>query len=404
MLGGDFTRLWVAQTVSSAGTQVSMVAIPLTAALVLGARPLEMGLLGAAGSLPGLLFGLFAGAWVDRLPRKPLLIWSDIARAVLIGSIPLAASVDALRIEHLYLVQFLAGLFGMLYLVAHGSLLPSVVPRERLVEANAKLSVTSSATLIAGPGAAGVLISLVTAPLAVLFDALSFMLSGTLTATLRVVEAPPAAARQPLWRQIGEGLTVLWANPILRALALSPAIASFFFGLVYAVYVLFLTRELGLDPVALGIVFAGLGVGSLVGALLAPRVAGWLGLGPSLVAGAALVAVAHLCGPAAALVDPASRVALLAFGQGLLGLALGVLNVSGVSLRQAVTPGHMLGRVGGTTRIAIGGAMAIGALAGGVLGESIGLAPTLVVGALGTLLALPTFGPVARLKVAPELS
>jgi predicted MFS family arabinose efflux permease len=168
------------------------------------------------------------------------------------------------------------------------------------------------------------------------------------------------------------------------------------------VYVLFLTRELGLDPVALGIVFAGLGVGSFVGSVVAARVARWLGLGPSLVAGAALIAAAHLCAPAAALLDAVAVVPVLALGQGLLGLALAVLNVSGVSLRQAVTPDHLLGRIAGTTRIAIGGAMALGAIVGGVLGESVGLAPTLLVGALGSLLPLLTFGPVARLKEAPS--
>jgi MFS family permease len=397
----DFLRLWVAQTVSSAGTQVSMVAIPLTAAVALGARPVEMGLLGAAGSLPGLLFGLLAGAWVDRLPRKPLLVLADLGRALLIGSIPVAALAGVLRIEQLYAVQLLAGLLGVLYMVAHGSLLPSVVAREQLVEANAKLSATSSATLVAGPGAAGLLVALLTAPIAVLVDALSFVLSGALTATLRVVETAPAAARRPLWSEIGEGLSVLWSSPVLRALALSPGIANFCFGLVYAVYVLYLTRDLGLNPAALGIVFAGTGVGSLVGSVLAARVVRRLSVGPSMAAGLPLLAVAHLCAPAAAFVDPVLTVPLLAFGQSVLGFALGVLSVSAQSLRQALTPDHLRGRVAGTTRVLIGGFSSIGFLAGGVLGESIGLGPTLLVGAVGTLLALATFGPVVRLKEAP---
>ena len=402
----DFLRLWLAQTISFLGTGITGLALPLTAALTLGATPVQMGLLGALQYLPQLLVGLFAGVWVDRLRRRPILIGADLGRAVLLASIPLVALVGALRLEYLYAVTFLTGVLTVFFDVAYLAFLPSLVQREQLVEANSKLEVSRSVAQIAGPSLGGALVQLLTAPLAILLDAISFLTSALFLTGIRAPESRPTAPdrRPSLWGEIGEGLRTVVGHPLHRAMVGFVSTFNFFGQAMTALYVLYATRDLGIEPAVLGAILALFGPGALLGTLVVGPATQRFGLGPALV-GAALLA-----GGANLLVPLASRptilaVALLAAAQFLMGLATPILAVNLVSLRQAITPDNLQGRVNATLRVLGWSTLPLGALLGGTLGETIGLQPTLIVGGLGSLLASGWIflTPIRRLQALPGL-
>ncbi|HEY8745388.1 MAG TPA: MFS transporter, partial [Chloroflexota bacterium] len=225
----EFFKLWGGQMISSFGSAITGLALPLTAVVVLRATPLQMGLLGTVGFLPQLLFSLPAGVWVDRLPRRPILIGSDLGRAVLLGSIPVLALLGLLRMEELYVVAFLTGVCAMCFDVAALALVPALVERERLVDANSSSALSDSVAMTAGPALAGGIIQLLTAPVAIAIDALSFLLSAAFTIVIRVREPAPVAKRRRgrLWTDIGEGLRLLVAHNALRAMVVSATLGSF---------------------------------------------------------------------------------------------------------------------------------------------------------------------------------
>src|SRR5919199_2128290 len=272
----DFVKLWSGQTISRFGSEISQLAIPLTAALVLGASPAQMGLLGAFEFAPFLLLSLFAGVWVDRVHRRPVLIVADVGRAILLGSIPAAALAGVLRIEQLYVVGLLTGVLTVFFDVAYQAYLAVLVKREHLVEGNSKLEVSRSVAQIAGPGVAGALVQLVTAPIAVVVDAISFVASVIF---LLLIGAPePAPVRQAgtdgsVWSELREGLAVVIGNPLLRSIAGCTATSNLFGNAMQAIYVLYVTRELGLQPAVIGLIYAIRGPGALGGAV-PPRWAG----------------------------------------------------------------------------------------------------------------------------------
>lgn len=402
----DFLRLWAGQTISQFGSQITLLALPLTAALTLHATPAEMGILSAAETAPFLLVGLFAGVWVDRLRRRPILLLTDLARGVLLLAIPLAALLDVLTIALLYAVAFLVGILTVFFEVAYQSFLPALVGREQLVEGNSKLEVSRSAAQIAGPGIAGGLVQLVTAPIAILVDAASFLVSALFLAFVRVTEPAPAprAERQTVWKDIGEGLRVVFGSPLLRAIAGCTATGNLFSNMVQAVYILYVTRQLGLGAGAIGGIFAIGSTGFLLGALVAGRVARRFGLGPTIIGsnvfgclGIGLIPIAH--GPAR-LAAP-----LLVAAQFIVAFGSPLYNINQVSLRQAITPDHLLGRMNATMRFIVWGTLPIGALIGGALGSSIGLRPALIVGAIGQCLAFlwVFFSPVRALREQPQM-
>ena len=402
MLGRDFRLLWAGQSVSQVGSQVTQLALPLTAALVLGASPLEMGILGAAEFAPFLLVGLFAGVWVDRLPRRPILIGADVGRALLLAALPIAALFGLLRIEQLYVVGFLVGVLTVFFDVAYQSYLPALVRREQLVEGNSRLEISRSVAQIAGPGLAGVLVQALTAPVAIALDALSFLLSALFLGLIRTAEpATPAAARRNVWSEIGEGVRYVVGHPLLRPIAACTATSNLFGNAAQTVMVLYLTRELALTPAMLGLVFAGFGPGALVAVLLATRAADRFGVGPTIVGGIVVGSVGFLLYPLAA-GPPIVTVPILVLGSFLGGLGA-VYNITQVSLRQRITPDHLQGRMNASMRFIVWGVIPIGSLIGGVLGERIGLRATMAVGAIGALssFAWVFFSPVASLREAP---
>jgi MFS family permease len=401
----NFLKLWTGQTISQFGSQITLLALPLAAALTLHATPAEMGILSAAETVPFLLVGLFAGVWVDRLRRRPILLITDFARGVLLLAIPLAAMLGALTIGLLYAVAFLVGILTVFFDVAYQSFLPALVGRAQLVEGNSKLEVSRSAAQIAGPGAAGGLVQLVTAPIAIVVDAASFFISALFLVFVRVPEPAPAPriAGRSIWREIAEGLRVVVHNPLLRAIAGSTATSNLGGNIAQAILILYLTRPLGLGAGVIGVIFATGSVGFLCAALLAERIAGRFGLGPAIVGSIAVGALGALLIPIAQ--RPAGfAIPLLIASQFILGGSGTVYNINQVSLRQAITPDHLLGRMNATMRFIVWGTLPIGALIGGVLGGAIGLRPTLIVGAViqsGAFL-WTYFSPVRALREQPE--
>ena len=275
----EFLRYWTASAISDVGSQITALALPLIGALTLNATPWQMGVLTASGTAPILLVGLFAGVWVDRMRRRPVLIATDVGRALLLSTIPLASVLGILRIELVCAVALLVGALSLMFDIAHLAFLPALVTREHLVEGNAKLEVTSASAQVVGPGLGGGLVGLLGAPFAILLDALSFLASAWLIKRTRAIEAPPARAldRLNIWAEIREGLRVVRGQPLLLALAAASATMNFFGRMFLAVYVLYMTRDLGLGAVGVGLVLATGGIGSLAGALVAGPVTRRLG-------------------------------------------------------------------------------------------------------------------------------
>jgi MFS family permease len=401
---GDFGRLWAALSVSLLGTEITALALPLLAALTLGASALEMGVLAAAGQVPFLLFSLPAGAWIDRLPRRPVLIATDVASSLLLVSVPLAVPFGGPNFPHLVVVAFGVGTMTVVSEVAHYAYVPSLVGRERLTESNSRLQVSYSAAAAAGPGLAGVLVQLLTAPVAVLADAVSFLISAALLRSIRRPEPPPerSDARLPMRRSIADGMRKLLGHPLLRAIIVASVPITFCTSGFLALYVLYATRELGLAPATIGLIFAAGGVGAISGAMLARRAADRFGVGPAIIGGWVLAAAGALLVPLAA-GPTVVVVVILALSKAFEGVTDTVANIHQWSLRQVVTPDHLAGRVTAGHRFAVYGAGAAGALAGGALGTTLGLRPALFVCAVGALLSpLPAvFSPLRQLREQP---
>lgn len=384
-----FLRFWAGQTVSVCGDHVTMLALPLVAVAVLHARPVEMGILAGAAGIPTLVLGLPAGAWVDRVRRWHVLVGADFARALVLGSIPLANLVGLLGMPYLYSVAICVGIASVFFNVAYQSFLPSLVQREQLVAGNAKLSMSRSVASIAGPGLAGTMVQLLTAPVAIIFDALSFLASGLFIATVGRQEAKPAPVSRRTWADVIAGLRFVAGQPLLRASAGTAGTYNTSRALLHSVYVLYITRELGVTPATLGVLFALVGPGSLIGTFLAAPAARRFGVGPTMIGGIVLAGVANLLVPLTALAGakPHVVVALLAVASFGNGFGQPFYNVQQVSLRQAVTPDGFLGRVNATMQFVASSTAPLGALIGGLLGQVLGLWPALFVGALGTLLS-----------------
>ena len=397
----NFGLLWSGQTISEFGSRITREGLPLAANLVLRATPVQMGLLAATGALPVLLVSLFAGVWVDRLRRRPLLIVADLARAVLLLSIPLAAVLRLLRIEQLYLVAALVGILTVLFEVANQSFLPGLVAHEQIVEANSKLSASSSLAEIGGPAMAGVLVQAITAPLAILFDALSFLVSALFAGFIRVPEAQPSPAqeRQNLWREMQTGLRLLLENPVLRAITLSTGTSNFFGGAFAALYGLFLIRELAVTPALYGVLVTFGGIGAFVGAFAASRFVRRIGLGRTLIGAMLLDGAASLLTPLAG-GSHIVIIAMLITSQLVGDFGSEVYSINAVSLRQSIIPNHLLGRVNASAQFLTNGIWPLGAILAGLLSETIGMRYTLLIGAgLGFLLssAWLLFSPLRRL-------
>ena len=381
----DFLKLWSGQAISKIGSAITSVGIPLTAAYVLNASPLQMGILAASSGAGIFVFGLFAGVWADRLRRRPILIATDLARAALLGTIPLAAALHRLNMAHLYAVGALAGILTVIFDVSYQAYLPSLVDVENIVEANSKLALTESIADITGPSLTGLLVQLITAPMAILLDALSFVCSAISLWLIRRPEPRPEPSPSPhIGREIIEGLAASWRNPVLRALLQRAATGPFFLGFIGGLYFLF-ARELHLGVVLLGIIVSVGGVSSLLGALLAePLLRRW-GPGRTLIGAAWMTVFSMLLVPLAHGSEALAAAFLIASQLG--DMAWPVYSINQTSLRQAITPAHLLGRVSSAGHLLFHGGLTLGMLAGGALAQTIGIRRTMLIGSFGYLLS-----------------
>jgi MFS family permease len=404
----DFLKLWTAETISQFGTQVSLLALPLIAATILDVPPFEFALLATLEFLPFILLSLPAGVWVDRLRRRPILIITDIGRAIALFSVPVAVFFDVLTIEQLYVVGFFIGCMTVFFDVAYQSYLPALVERDELIEGNSKLEISRSAAQIAGPGTAGVLIGLVTAPLAIVLDALSFLVSAFFLLIIRRPEPRPAprvtagGGKGPGMRtEIAEGLRYVLGNRYLRTIAASTALFNLWGNVATSILLLYLVRELAFTPELLGIAFSLGAIGFLAGALIASRVAARFGVGRT------IVGAAMLSGPAflpIALAPADIALPFVAAGGFLGGMGGAIYNINQVSFRQAITPERMQGRMNATMRFIVWGTIPVGTITGGFLGGTIGLHETIWVGAIASLFAfIPvSLGPVRTILTMPR--
>jgi MFS family permease len=398
----DFLRLWGAQTISQFGSQISLVAIPLVAIVTLEASPFEVAALGAVEMLPFLLIALPAGVWVDRLPRKPILVLGDVGRALALSTIPAAYALDVLTIWQLYVAGFIVGIFTVFFDVAYQSYLPSLVTREQLVEGNSKLEISRSGAQLAGPGVGGLLVSAIGAPYAVLVDAVSFASSGGIVARIRRAEQfEPSVEERNMRRELIEGLRYLLGDARWRALSLYIATVNFFSSVAFSIFLVYAVRVLDWSPALIGVVFALGNVGWLIGAALASRVSARLGIGRTLVFGGVLSGGAFLLIPLAP-ADDAVPIVLTAMT--LISFGVVLFNVTGLSLFQALTPQRILGRMNASRRWLVWGTIPLGNLVGGVLAATIGLRPTITVGAVGASLCCGFLlaRPVRTIRRLPE--
>jgi MFS family permease len=398
----DFMKLWAGQTVSELGSVVTRTAVPLVALLVLGAGAFEMAMLVVAASLAVLLVGFFAGAWVDRVRRRPLLIGADAIRAVLLFSIPAAYLAGVLRIEQLYVVVFLEGCLGALFDAAYPAYVPTLIGVERVVEGNSKLATSSSIAEIGGPGLGGGLVQAIGAPFAILIDAISFVVSAASLALIRQPEpARPARTSAPRIRaEIAEGLRLVARHPVLVPLTLRSAIAHVagsFYGVLYTLY---LINDLHLSPFLLGVVISAGGVGSLVGSFFAARVVARLGLGPALIWTATGASILGILTPLAG--GPLLLATVMVFIPQLFGDGLQTIeSIAELSLIQGVIPDRILGRVNATLEVFSHGiAYPIGALLAAGVAGMIGNRGGIAIGWAGMAasIALLVFSPLPRVR------
>lgn len=401
----DFLKFWAGETVSLFGTQITLLALPLTAVLLLNATPSQMGLLTAIEFVPFLFITLFAGVWTDRKRRRPVLVASNLGRGILLATVPAAALMGWLTIEYLFLVVFLFGILGVFFEVAYQSFLPSLVEREELVEGNSKLFASASAAEIGGPGLAGLLVGTITAPFALVLDAASFIVAGGSLWLIRKPEPEPMrqGGKRHVLREIKHGIQATFSDRYLRLFAGEAATYNFFNQVFVTLLVLYATRELRLGPEMLGLVFAVGSIGSLLGSVLAARTARRFGLGKTITFSAAVSCFAPLLIPLAGVL-PGMSVPILMASYFATGLGVSLCNVHVFSARQALMPDQMRGRMTASYRFVTWGAIPLGALLSGLLAEALGLWPTLMLGAMG--LTTPwlwfLFSPVLKLREMPR--
>ena len=388
---------------SQFGSQVSQLALPLVAVVVLKASAFEVALLGMFDFLPFLLFALPAGVWVDRLPRRPILVLADLGRALALASIPIVAVSGSLTIGQLYAVGFGVGTLTVFFDVAYQSYLPTLVERDRLVDGNAKLEVSRSAAQVGGPGIAGVLIGAVTASYAIVADAVSFLGSALLLFGIRNREsaADRGHARSSLWKELGEGLRYVFADPRWRAIAAHVASWNFFATVEFSIFFYYAVHRLGMSSRELGLVFALGNLGWLFGAVVGPRISRRFGVGPVLIAAGAITGAPLLLVPLAPRAFP---IPLLVFQQLLVGFGIVLYNVNAISLMQAFTPDRLLGRMNASRRFVVWGTIPLGSLVGGGLAHWIGLRPTLFAGAAGASFCFlfMLFSPLRHIRRLPD--
>ena len=400
----DFLKLWTGQSISEIGSQISFLALPTVAILLLGATPLQVGLLAACETLAFPVLGLFVGVWADRLKRRPIMIACDLGRTIALGSIPIAYVLNALYMPQLYVVALVTGIGTVFFDVSYQSYLPSLISRADLVEGNSKLQVTGSAAQMVGPALAGFLIQFIGAARAVTVDAASFLISVLSLWWIRKPEPKPnpksETGRQGFFPEMWEGIRVVFGNPTIWKIAGSTSTSNLGGNIFFAVVLIYIYRNLHVTPGIVGLVFGIASVGGLIGALSAGWIAKRVGLGLALFISITMGGLAALLVPMAQY-GYAIPLLVLSFAVG--SFVNPVYNVNQVSLRQAITPDRVQGRMNATVRTVIWGTMPIGGVIGGLIGSSWGVLPAMYIGiAIQSLAGVwILLGPI-RLRVQPQ--
>lgn len=379
-----FRRYWSAQTISLFGDQISMLALPLIAVLATQAGPAQMGALTAAGLIPNLLFSLLAGAWADRRPdKRRIMIATDLGRAALLLAIPIWYLAGALTMTELYVVAFAAGTLSLLFEVCRTTLFVSLVGRDDYIRANSLLNGARAMSFVAGPSAGGVLVQVLTAPFAIVADALSYLFSGWLLSRINPVEPPPRSGRG---LGLAEGLRFIWRSRVIRFMLAASSTVNLFNYMFSALFILYAVTHLHLSPGLLGAVIGAASVGALMGAAIAGRLTARFGMGPTLVFSYVLFPAPLILVPLAA-GDKTTVVAMLFAAEFFSGLGVMLLDIVGGSLHAAVVPDELRARVSGAYRTVNYGIRPIGALLGGMLGVTVGVHGTLWISTVGAVTA-----------------
>jgi MFS family permease len=395
VVSGEFRKLWIGQLVSASGSAVTTVALPLVAVVTLQASAVQMGALSAVSVAPHLVFGLLAGVWVDRWSRRRVLIWTDVGRLFLLGSVPVAAAMDVLRIEQLYVVAVLTGVLTLLSDTASQTMIPLLVPREDLMRANSAALLNLNLASTVGPSVAGFLVQVLTAPFAIVVDAASYVVSAVAAYLIREPDRVPAPPRSEI--RLSAGLRVLFGHRMLRPLVVSAAIAAMAGSMQGPLIVLFLIRELHRSPAFVGLTLTTFGVAAVAGTFVAGPWCRRVGIGPSYLSGAFLASLNGV-------LLSTGRTPLILLGQVLSGLGMCLFGVPQRTLRQALAPTHLLGQVSASWRTLVIGGQAAGAAVSGVLATAVHIRPTLLIATAGMLagLLVAVFSPLRGLQDLPE--
>ncbi|OKK15606.1 MFS transporter [Streptomyces sp. CB00455] len=416
----DFRNLWLGQTSSMFAAHMVAVVFPLLASVSLDASLFEMGLLSAAGYVPYIGVSLFAGVWLDRKPKRAIIVLCDIARALLLLAIPLAWWRDLLSVPTLLVVALLVGSFSVVADVGSASILPALVGRDDLIEGNSKLELSASSASIAGSALGGGIFQLLAGPVSMLINTVLFALSAFFTALIRGERKPGGGHEdaegtegteggekpsQSIWRDMAVGVAFVTGHVTVRTLVLTTLVINFFMAIAEPVALVFVTRTLDIPPYTVGLILAASGAGALVGAVIAAPMSRAIPLGRLLILTAAITGIASLLTPLATLVPAPMAVALMIAMYVLDAAMIVVYNINVRSYRSAITPDDMQGRMNAANRMAGMGVMPIGAVLGGLLGTAVGTLPALVLASLGTLTAplLLACTHVRTVKRVPEL-
>lgn len=398
-----FRNLLWGQSSVTFGAVVLEVALPLLAAVTLNASPAQMGLLATLQTLPWLVITLFAGVWIDQGSPKRIMTWANYGRGVLLLSIPLAGWLGWLSIEWLWVVAFAYGMLRVFFDLSVSAFVPSIAKREQLVAANSQLESSRQVATVAGPGVAGLLVQAVGAPLTVMLNALLYWVSAFLINRIPSNETQKVRSPKLIFSEIGEGLRLVFADAYLRALVLSSATFNLHIGMLAGLQILFFSRVLEIPPAWIGLIFGVVGLGALIGAVTASRFTAWLGTGGIIIR---MQLISSLTGVAFALVVAPPLVAAILVSLILFMKAVStvVRNVNAVSIRQARTPKHLLGRVGGTSQFVGIGLGSLGGILGGLLAEWLGIREATLIAGLIAMLSFTWlfFSPIRSLKGLPE--
>lgn len=398
----DFLDVWAAETISVFGSQFYLLAMPLAAVIILDASAYEMGVLFSLEMLPFLIFGLLAGVLADRKRRRTIMIFCDFGRAAVLAIVPISWYFDALSLPILYVVAFVAGIFTAFFDIAYQAYLPVLVKRSELLDANSKLETSRASSQIAGPSIAGLVVSAIGAPLAITGNSLSFL--GSAAFLLRVKKrelVQRAESCKSVLGEIKEGIDIVLSSRMLKGIAGCTGTGNLFWGISFAILILFMESNLALSPTWIGAVFAVGALGAVTGAVSSSRIVSAIGLGRTIILSAFLGGVPTML---MVLAYPSNALLVLMpiwFAMGFTGV---VYNVNQVSLRQAITPDRLQGKMNATMRFIVWGVYPIGGFIGGLLGEAVGLRTTILIAGIGTLASVlwVVLSPVAQVKVLPS--